>query len=34
MLFHSLMERFGLVSCDFLGHVQQEFLVTGFHFRK
>jgi hypothetical protein len=28
------VERFGLASPDFLGHVQQEFLVVRFHFRK
>ena len=27
-------ERFGLVSCDFLGHVWQQLLVVGFHLRK
>ncbi len=27
------VERFGLVSRDFLGHVQYEFLVARFHFR-
>jgi hypothetical protein len=24
----------GLASCDLLGHVQQQFLVVGFHFRE
>src|SRR6267154_2220602 len=28
------VERSGLVSRDFLGHVQQQFLVAGFHFRE
>ena len=28
------MERIGLVSRDFLSHVQQEFLIAGFHFRE
>jgi len=32
-LLRAPVERFGLVSCDFFGHVQQQFLVAGFHFR-
>jgi hypothetical protein len=28
------ISRFGLASCSFLRHVQQELLVIRFHFRK